>query len=177
VHLLGDQEVLTALLGSKQYSHIPIHYACRGEDIVQYVGAGGFLPRERLRSTWSGLPPLIHAIGRKPWWFDHTPSMRDGWREVYDALSGELCPYIGVAQRYRDQLDGPTRWLDRRSGPGRVFNGLSAGHPALRGLPLAAVDGGLRWTQYLLGFHRFTIQPPRHKEKHEATQREPGYAE
>ena len=58
VHMVGDQDVLTALLCSEEFSDVPIEIFYRGSGIIQYFGLYGFTLRERLRCLINGLPPV-----------------------------------------------------------------------------------------------------------------------
>jgi Nucleotide-diphospho-sugar transferase len=124
VHMIGDQDVLTALLGSSQFAGIPIHWLRRGRDIAQCFRECGYTVGERLTNLF-GLPALVHAQGPKP------------WRNAHEETFLELAPYSAVAQRYRSQLDEDTTWITVHSQLGKVYNRLTFGHPSLRGLPFA----------------------------------------
>lgn len=136
VHLLGDQEVLTALLGSREFADVPIRLLRRGAEIVQNGGAAGYTVAERLANVLSGrgLPPLIHAQGRKPW----NPAP---WHE---RMHLQLSPYTAEARAYRELLDEDVGWMDVATLPGRVCRLLTGGEPSLQALPMALVDGWAR---------------------------------
>lgn len=46
--MLGDQDVLTALLTSKEFSEIPIHILRKGRQILQFNGIYGYAVAERI---------------------------------------------------------------------------------------------------------------------------------
>ena len=48
--MTGDQDVLTALLGSERYAGIPMNVLERGRDIVMNFGPAGYTVMERLRN-------------------------------------------------------------------------------------------------------------------------------
>lgn len=48
VHMLGDQDVLTALLTSKEFAEIPIHILRKGKQILQFNGIYGYTVAERI---------------------------------------------------------------------------------------------------------------------------------
>ena len=48
LNMVGDQDVLTALLASEEFAQVPLHILLRGKDIVQYFGPYGYTLRERL---------------------------------------------------------------------------------------------------------------------------------
>jgi len=126
-YMMGDQDALSALLGSEQFSNVAVHALRRGRDIAQCFRAYGYSFSERLASLWWGLPPLIHTPGPKPW--------RGGSNaDLYLQLS----PYTAVARRYRQHLDEDTSWMSPSSVIARMLHLMALGHPAMEGLPLAA---------------------------------------
>jgi hypothetical protein len=76
-----------------------------------------------------GLPPLIHAIGTKPW-------LATGKQRVYQVLS----PYACVARQYIGALGADYQWLDLPKNLARVWHDLVNQHPALASLPFALQD-------------------------------------
>lgn len=141
LHVMGDQEVLTALLASADFSHVPIRFLRRGVDIIQYFGTAGYTSQERLRHLFAGLPPFVHSQGYRPWW----PRVASGtgavarFKDFYNALS----PYTIHARRHRQALSDPA-WLLPRSRLEKVFHAAGFGRPALVGLPLAVVTDIVR---------------------------------
>ncbi len=131
VHMLGDQDVLTALLGAAPFSDIPLVLLRRGRDIVQSVGPAGYTLGERLANIGRGLAPLIHCGGLKPWEFSDESGSRY-WRTYL-----ELCPYLWVARQYREQLGRDLPGMDVRTWQGRLCRWLSADHPSIQGIPQA----------------------------------------
>jgi hypothetical protein len=127
-HLRGDQDVLDALLASPPFADMPVHLLRPGEDIVQCHMADGFSVRDRIRHAWRQLPPLVHSEGFKPW-DDDRPS------HVFLDVS----PYVLLAQRYTDVLDGEPRWLHPVSMWGRVLRRLTREEPSAAGLVPAAL--------------------------------------
>jgi hypothetical protein len=135
-HLYSDQDVLTALLTSREFSDIPIKLFHRGQDIIQYYGPLGYPIRERLSHLFKGLPPFIHSPGTKPW-----RSLKDLiWATRlqlwYHSLLLELSPYNYIARQYKNEVDEPTPWLDRYSKFGIFLRILGIGNPSLTGLPI-----------------------------------------
>lgn len=142
IHLLSDQEVLTALLGSAYFADLPVLLLKRGAQIAQLYGPAGYRVRERLANLGRGVPPFVHAMGRKPWTEIHDP-----WsaaRTVFRRLDAELSLYSLVAREYAGELGGDTSWMWTRTLPGRLMGLLSFGSPHLHGLPLAVLDSALR---------------------------------
>ncbi len=157
VHVFGDQDVLTALLGSRAWSHVPVRLLRRGLDIVQAKGPSGFTPTERLRSLRQGAPVAVHAMGRKPW--TRTLGGRAGvraaaWRDRYESLHLQLSPYTRFAAEYRHDLEEDTSWLDERSWTARLARGPMPETPILEELPLAIADSFGRHVRQALGLGR-----------------------
>jgi hypothetical protein len=153
LHHLGDQEVFTALLGAREFADVPLHLLRQGVDIAQCYGPAGWTPGDRVRAVVSGggLPPLVHAMGRKPWERRREASGALGRaRGVWERLHLTTSPYVVAAGAYRDDLPSVPGWLPNGgSGPTRA---------ALLELPLAAVDHGVRAARARLGVGRYRIQ-------------------
>lgn len=120
-----DQDLLTGLLGSTLFEHIPVRLLSAGPEIAHCFCNRGYTVGNRLGNLFRGLPPLVHGQGPKPW-------------ELTDVLFAELSPYCAAALPYAEQLDEPTSWMRPRSGWGRFLNGLTLGNPNLRDMPLVA---------------------------------------
>jgi hypothetical protein len=120
-----DQDLLSGLLGSTDFMHVPLKLLRAGPDIAQCFCNRGYTVANRLRNLFKGLPPLVHGQGPKPW-------------ELTNVLFAELSPYCAAALPYAEQLDEPTSWMKPRSGWGRLLDGLALGNPNLRDLPLVA---------------------------------------
>ena len=104
VHMIGDQDVLTALLSSPEFATLPLVYLRRGSDIVQYFGPPGYTTLERLSDLRTGLPPFVHEQGGgKPWHLDG--GRPDGLRSAIDRLYSELSPYRHCAGDYRTEIE------------------------------------------------------------------------
>ncbi|MGF1512600.1 MAG: hypothetical protein ACFB5Z_02745 [Elainellaceae cyanobacterium] len=131
-HMVGSDAVLHALLGAETYQSIPVYMLRRGRDIAQCLIPSWYTPLHRLMSLVWGVPPLIHAIGRKPWLPDSS-SYR-----IYQALS----PYACAARQFQRQLSNTT-WLKIPQG-WAVWHGLTRGHPALTSLPFAFTRPSLK---------------------------------
>jgi hypothetical protein len=143
-HLMGDQEVLTALLSSAAYAHFPLRCLRRGHEIIQYFGSGGYTVGDRLRHIGGGMAAFIHSQGYKPWWpLDKASGAKGAFLNLYQRLS----PYVVTARRYREALGSPS-WLEPSTPLARVFTRLGADRAPLVGLPLAAVADlirAIRW--------------------------------
>lgn len=160
LHMVGDQEALTGLLASSDFSHVPVVQLRRGHDIAQCFGPAGFTPLERLRSLRSGDPPFVHAMGPKPWIDPPAasgarPSWTDRLRRRYRGLSLELSPYCPAVRAYVAQLGVELAWSRPRSRLGRLLAATGGRRAAAMGWPLAIVDHGARWIRRRLGVARY----------------------
>jgi hypothetical protein len=137
-HLMSDQDVLLALLGSEEFSRFPLHYLRGGREIIHCGGALGYGVAMRFDGLRRRVPTFLHAIAGKPWWV-LTPVYRrvhSRWFTFYRRLLQETSPYVREAARYRAELGLDCPWLDYRSPLGSGLRLLGFGHFALRGLPL-----------------------------------------
>lgn len=99
--MLGDQDVLTALLGSAEFMDIPIRWIRRGAEIAHCFQYGGYAAHERLRNVLlRSAPAFVHSQGQKPW---RPP---DGAR----TLHLELSPYTLAALDYVNELGEESTW-------------------------------------------------------------------
>src|SRR5208337_3301489 len=95
-NMIGDQDVLTALLCSQEFSDIPVEIFRRGSGVIQYFGLYGFTTGERLRCLINGLPPFVHSQGVKAW----IPPNKSGARSLRARVTGaylDASPYTVVA--------------------------------------------------------------------------------
>ena len=99
---VGDQDVLSALVGSAQFADVPVKLLQSGRDVVQNLGEFGWHPRDRLRSMLSGSPPLVHALGPKPWTFNGPLSSEAAGQAKHDAFAAEFSIYGLVATRFAE---------------------------------------------------------------------------
>lgn len=147
LHLWGDQEVLTALLGAEAWRHVEVAFLRRGRDIAQCYGAGSFTPAERLALRLRRqLPVLVHAMGPKPWEPQPTSWDRTLCGRFWAAVERghqHLSPYCWAAFSYRDQLGSEVHWSELH-GMGARLAAVVGDDPLLRELPLAVIDAS-RW--------------------------------
>jgi hypothetical protein len=173
VHMIGDQEVLSALLGGEKYGSTPLRLLRRGAEIAQCFGAGGFCVSERLANVWSRREPqLVHAMGAKPWARSSTPPRVFGsgggfarrMNAYYVYLMLEASPYLVAANNLkRADLSG-SAWLRRFSLGGRIFTAVGFNNINLTGWPLALIDSSGKLVKRILKLSRFTTD-----EKHFVT--------
>lgn len=128
-HLLGDQDVLTALLGAQAHADLPLHILRRGADIIQDFGPFGFTLAERWHMARRGPPFFIHAQGSKPWL--EAPHGR-GLQRAYRDTS----PYLLSAVAMMDAIPA---WARPRTRLGSLLRRAGAGRVWLAGAPLAAL--------------------------------------
>lgn len=136
LHMLGDQDVLTALLTSKRFAALPLLVLVRGQHIIQYHYRTGYSLRERLRHLFRGMPPFVHSQGWKPWMPETWTNARPG---DLGSMYADLSPYTMVARRYRRSLTDDGAWMDPHSRLAGALRLAGAYHPPLVGLPLAIV--------------------------------------
>ncbi len=141
-HLAGDQDVLEALLCSREYADIPVRELKAGIEIAQCWFVSGFAFRHRLRALLFGLPPIVHALGIKPW-------RVNGNRLT--ALAAELHPYNRVARRLADGIDEDMPWSRPKTGVARILTILGCGSAVLPGILLLL---GVRLYQTLSRWRR-----------------------
>jgi lipopolysaccharide biosynthesis glycosyltransferase len=138
-HLLGDQDVLTALLGSKQFEELSLKLLRRGSEIIQEIPGRGYTVKERIENLKRNqLAPLLHAQGdAKPWLIKSDTSSK--FQELIRRSSLELSTYFHEARKYRDALGEPATCLEFTSPVAQFFRFVTLNHPTLQGLPLTAI--------------------------------------
>ncbi len=128
IHLLGDQEVLCALLEWERYSDVPVAYLRRGRDIAHCFHVHGYMFHQMVGNlARRHHPTFVHSHGAKPWFDD------DSQRVHLD-----VSPYTLLAREYADALDEPAPWMDPTSTAGRRMVRLARGNPWTASLPRAA---------------------------------------
>jgi hypothetical protein len=138
--MLGDQDALSALLASKEFSSIPVRRLMHSIEILQHHGAGAYGPVQRWTNMIHGMPPLIHAMGSvKPWKMPERPGLLASPRDYYERTYLELSPYAHFARQYRFLLNEETRWLDVRTLTGMLGTLAAFNWPALKGLVQATL--------------------------------------
>jgi hypothetical protein len=141
VHLMGDQDVLTALMSTLPFSTTPVFVLRRGRDIIQYFGFSAYTTRERLGNLFGERASLIHCQGWKPWNILTRNQSLSDVRSRLQRLYIELSPYLTSAESYRSQLDEPLPWSRNISGTASLLRFAGLRNSALTGLPIAmAVD-------------------------------------
>jgi hypothetical protein len=145
VHLLGDQDVLCALLGSAEFSKIDVRVLRRGQDIIQFSGPFGYTLRERLLHMFSNPPPFVHSLGDKPW------LAKPPGRAIFDRFCFMYLgcsPYTLLAQKYQEALSDCS-WLEPRNFADCFFRWLGFGSMPLTGLPYALAADFVRLMKHV----------------------------
>jgi hypothetical protein len=137
LHLKGDQDVLTALMTSREFSNIPVRILWRGKHILQFCGVSGYTTAERMATLRGTQPTFIHQFCYKPW-SEQWPSEQT-MRKYLNRTYVDVSPYTLLALRYRNELDCDTEWMDPHYKLSHVLRILGMGHSALAGLPMAIV--------------------------------------
>ena len=134
----SDQDVLNALLGSQEFTGVPVRFLKSGRDIIHASGLTRSYPvRERLGGLLGQrIPPFLHNPAAKAW---HAldPASKARYRFA-ERLFVETSPYVALARKYAGQLGPDQAWLRHHTPLGRILRILGGGHYALRGLPAAA---------------------------------------
>lgn len=116
-----------ALIGSENYDNLRVKLLKHGQDIAQCLTPGSYTMPQRLMSLSNGLPPIIHAMGKKPW-------LATDSERIYQAVS----PYACVARSYKEQLTNKEQeWLELPKHWISLWHNLVKGNPALSSLPFA----------------------------------------
>jgi hypothetical protein len=139
-HMLGDQDVLSALLASQEFSSIPVRRLIHPTEILQHHGAGAYGPVQRWLNLIHGMPPLIHAMGTlKPWKMPERPNLFRSPRDHYERMYLELSPYLHSVRQFRTVLEEEVGWMDIRTWYGAASTLLAFNRPELKGFVQAAL--------------------------------------
>ncbi len=137
-HLRGAQELLTALLCSKEFSDTKLEYLRLGRDVVHSYGLKAFPLRQRLQWMKNGPPPFVHSQRLKPWM--PTYQAGGGWlNRCYE----DTFPYLLLADKLGTREGENVGWARAKTLMGRLMRATSFGYPPLCGVGLAAAfDAG-----------------------------------
>ncbi len=152
LHLLGDQEVLSALLGAREWQDLPVAFLRRGRDVAQCFGSAGFSPRERVAARApSRRPLLVHAMGPKPWRSLGAPP-GPGSAARRERTHMALSPYTALAAGYADEVGtDEMAWATPGLHDGLLTRWGTHLDPVLRELPLAVPQAALWQTRRWAG--------------------------
>jgi hypothetical protein len=137
IHMRGDQDVLTALLTSTEFAHVPLRVLRRGKDIVQFDGVWGYTTAERLQSLLGDGPAFIHSMGTKPWVAPWKSERPNDLTEYLKMVYLDVSPYTLSAAKFREDLGCDTNWMSAHYKFSAMLRALAMQHPALAGLPMA----------------------------------------
>ena len=126
-HVFGDQEVLSALLESREFSGIPLSFLRKGRDIVHCFEHQGYPAHQMIANVVTGNRPLfVHAQGAKPWLGDGPPL---GYLDT--------STYTLLARLYASELEEESSWREPRSRVSRILCRLFRDDPWSSGIPVA----------------------------------------
>jgi hypothetical protein len=121
IHMLGDQEVITAVLGASRFRDVPIRWLRRGTQIAQCNELGGYHAHERIWNALTGTRPLfLHAQGEKPW--------------RHRSMHVDVSPYTIEASRYASELDEDLEWTRPAATASTILRWIARDHISLAGL-------------------------------------------
>jgi len=149
LHMLGDQDVLTALLTSREFSETRLHMLRRGKHILQFNGVYGYTVAERVRKLFGGRPTFIHSFAGKPWSEPWRKEASTDLREYIKKVYLDLSPYTLSAKQFRRELECDTEWMEPHYKLSRFLRMLGMGNSALVGLPVAIFADLTRVLKYL----------------------------
>ncbi len=136
-YLRSDQDLLNALLGSREFADLPVRFLKCGRDIIHCSGWGrSYSTRERLRGLFSPVAPILHNPSQKASDVLDLPAAVSPRPAFTERLFLEISPYLTLARRYEAELVPHTAWLRYRTVLGSLLRILGCGHHALPGLPL-----------------------------------------
>jgi hypothetical protein len=141
LHMMGDQDVLTALLCSSEFSDLPLFILRRGKHILQFNGVYGYTVAERTRNLFGDGPIFIHSFAGKPWshqW--KSGSLREYIKNVYLDLS----PYTSEAREFKTEIGSNSEWIEPHYRLSRALRLLGLGRRELVGLPVAVLMDMIR---------------------------------
>jgi hypothetical protein len=137
IHMQGDQDVLTALLTSTEFAHIPLKTLRRSKHIVQFDGVWGYTTAERLRNLLGDGPTFIHSMGCKPWVARWKSARHIGLTEYLKMVYVDVSPYTLASSKFKKDLGCDTNWIGAHYRFSAILRALAMQHPVLTGLPMA----------------------------------------
>lgn len=153
IHMVGDQDVLTALLASERFSRFPVRFLHRGRDVIYNFGPSGYTPRERFANLDGAEPPFVHCSGPKPWEAPGTPSVLRNPKAYYARVGLELADYCRVARDYRGHMEQDAVAFDLTTLAARICCRLAGRRIPLQGLPITLFHGLGRHLRNALGYN------------------------
>jgi hypothetical protein len=148
VHMLGDQDVLTALLTSRKYAALPLHVLKRGKHILQFDGIWGYTVPERARNLLGNGPAFVHSAAGKPW-SEKWPRTFSGFKDRVKWVYLDVSPYTLWAMQYRAEMECDMGWARPHFFLSRLLRIAGLGRPALTGAPMAAIADLVRLAKWI----------------------------
>ena len=113
IHMQGDQDVLTALLTSTEFAHVPLKMLRRSKHIVQFDGVWGYTTAERLGICLAMDQRSFILWARKPWVAPWKSERRNDLREYLKMVYLDVSPYTLSSAKFRQGLGCDTNWMSR----------------------------------------------------------------
>ncbi len=155
IHMRGDQDVLTAVLVSPEFSQVPVRLIRTGRDIILFDGVFGYTLGARIKSLLRGIPPLIHIPGFKPWLANMWRLKRPiPFKSYIERVYFDVSPYTLTALRFRDELECDTSWMDPHYSLSRILRIAGLGCRPLDGLPIAVLGDLVRFARFIFKSRR-----------------------
>lgn len=149
VHMMSDQDVLTAILSSEEYAQIPLRILTRGKYILQYFGLYGYTLYERASNIFYGIPPFIHSQGVKPWLDTWQTTEPVGLRRYIEYVYLDLSPYTLAARSFRTELKNDCEWMATHFKLSTIMRAGGMWYIPLVGLPVAFISDLIRLAKRL----------------------------
>ena len=137
IHMLGDQDVLTALLTSTEFTQVPLKILRRGKHIIQFDGVWGYTTFDRTRNLLGDGPTFIHSGAGKPWATRWEAERSDNLRDYLKMAYLDVSPYTLSSIKFSGDLECDTGWMGAHYRLSSMLRLLAMQHPALTGLPMA----------------------------------------
>jgi hypothetical protein len=151
-HCWSDQDVLNALLGSEEFSSVPVRELRTGRDIVHCSSATSYSFAERLGGLFRPVPPFVHCQAGKPWVLFHPKSLANtSPQERYQRIVVETGAYFFLARRYQREIGRDDPWIGYSSLLGLAAACAGLGRVQLTGLPLSFVGAAAKGLARLKG--------------------------
>lgn len=155
--LVGDQDLLGGLLGSVEFTEIPVIPIRTGVRIAHDMLPGDYGILHRLATIWRGEPPFAHSQGRKTW---RMPAGSDQSRQWLN----QLAMHRQCAKALTDGIPPEmTHWIVDDTVLSNMMSRMFPTRPSLRGLPVGTYGSVLNCGYRLR--NKFRRQPLRLKRR------------
>jgi hypothetical protein len=133
IHAWSDQDVLCALLASKEFSDIPLRTLKLGSEMIHVGHSLSYNGRERLMNI-GHLPPFVHAGAARPW--SKHFFAEGGAQGLLRRVNRDLSPYTALGQQYAESYPQVRQWRAEETFIGKLLRFCTFNNMALSGLPL-----------------------------------------